>query len=243
MNKVAEHFENLSPRYAQNFSGEKSGTNFSFLKRLELACELTAESSGRLLDCACGTGEITAAILRPGKFSHATINDISPAMQLRARAAIEAEIRGTELAFSQSDIFHFAAGEKKFDLIACLGLLAHVGKPAVLFSHLRSLLAPGGRILLQTTLAEHPFTKIVRALSARRYFREHGYWISYFCHTDIQRAAAGAGLKIVARRRHTVGIPFGDRISARANFGIEKRLQKIGACCGTEALYLLAVIS
>src|SRR5207249_1070800 len=85
MNRVAEHFEQLSPRYTQHFSDRKSGTNFCFRKRLEIACELAAGSAGRLLDCACGSGEITSAILKTGRFQHATVNDISTAMQQRAK--------------------------------------------------------------------------------------------------------------------------------------------------------------
>src|SRR5438067_1491720 len=62
MNPIAEHFEKLSPRYKQHFTERRAGTNFNFRKRLELACELAAGSSGRFLDGACGTGEITCAL-------------------------------------------------------------------------------------------------------------------------------------------------------------------------------------
>lgn len=239
MNPVADHFEKLSPRYTQHFSERRSGTNFSFRKRLELACELAADSSGRLLDCACGTGEITCALLKPARFQHATINDISTAMQQRAREILEAEIKNTELKFVQSDIFQFAPAGEKFDLIVCLGLIAHIGRLGVLFPHLKSLLTPNGRILLQTTLSNHPCTRIVRAMSARRYFKQHGYWISYFSNDDIAKACVGSGLRIAAMRRHSVGIPFGDRIWPRANYQIEMRFQKWAARHGTDALYLL----
>jgi 2-polyprenyl-3-methyl-5-hydroxy-6-metoxy-1,4-benzoquinol methylase len=240
MNPVADHFEKLSPRYTQHFFERRSGTNFSFRKRLELACELAAHSSGRLLDCACGTGEITCALLKSGRFQHATINDISTAMQQRACELLEAEIANTELTFVQSDIFQLTPNGEKFDLIVCLGLIAHVGRLDVLFPHLKSLLAPNGRILLQTTLADHPFTRIVRAVSAGRYFKQHGYWISYFRHDDIANACKNAALRIAETRRHSVGIPFGDRIWPWGNYQIEVRLQKWASQRGTDALYLLA---
>jgi ubiquinone/menaquinone biosynthesis C-methylase UbiE len=57
-----------------------SGANFCFQKRLTLACELAGASVGRLLDCAAGTGEITCALLKSGRVSHATVVDISPVM-------------------------------------------------------------------------------------------------------------------------------------------------------------------
>jgi ubiquinone/menaquinone biosynthesis C-methylase UbiE len=240
MNPVADHFEKLSPRYTQHFSDRRSGTNFSFRKRLELACELAAGSSGRLLDCACGSGEITCALLKSARFQHATINDISTAMQQRARELLEAEIKSAELKFVQSDIFQYKPGAEKFDLIVCLGLIAHVGRIGVLFPRLKSLLAPNGRILLQTTLANHPCTRIVRAMSARRYFKQHGYWISYFSNDDIAKACADSGLRIAEMRRHSVGIPFGDRVWPGANYEIELRLQKWASLHGTDALYLLA---
>jgi hypothetical protein len=41
-------------------------------------------------------------------------------------------------------------------------------------------------------------------------------------------------------RRHSLGIPFGDRLWPWANFQLEKRLQNWAGRHGADAIYLLA---
>lgn len=236
MNQVAEHFERRAPQYAHHYSASRTGTNCYFRQRLRLACELARGTAGRLLDCACGTGEITRELLRSGSFHHATINDISPAMLQRARTLLTAEITTTELTFVQSDIFQVDPGGEPFDLIVCLGLIAHVGRLDALLRHLKSLLAPGGRILFQTTLADHVFTRIRRAMSAKRQLEQYGYRMWDYSHADIARACGRAGLRVVEMRRHTVGIPCGDRIWPQLNFFVEGWLETWAARHGVDAV-------
>jgi hypothetical protein len=119
-------------------------------------------------------------------------------------------------------------------------LIAHVGRLDILLPHLKSMLAPGGRIILQTTLTDHVGARIVRALTARRELTRRGYRISWFSQRDIADACNGAGLRIVETRRHSLGIPFGDRLWPWANFRLETRLQKWASRHGADAIYLLA---
>jgi ubiquinone/menaquinone biosynthesis C-methylase UbiE len=200
---------------------------------------LAGASAGRLLDCAAGSGEITCALLKSGRFSHATVVDISPAMLYSAKKLLTSEITNTELEFIHSDLFNFKPSDSRFDLVLCLGLIAHVGRLDVLLPHLKSMLTPGGRIILQTTLTDHVGTRIVRALTARRELAQRGYRISWFSQRDIIDACRRAGLRIVDMRRHSLGIPFGDRFWPWANFQLETRLQKWSSRQGADAIYLL----
>ena len=56
---VTAYFDKLPETHKRQFKERASGANFNFQQRLTLACELGGTSSGRLLDCAAGTGEIT----------------------------------------------------------------------------------------------------------------------------------------------------------------------------------------
>src|SRR5207247_9134705 len=161
-----------------------SGASFNFRKRLTLTCELAGASAGRLLDCGAGTGEITCALLKSGRFSHATIVDISSAMLQSAKELLSSQITNTELEFVLSDVFNFKPPDSRFDLVLCLGLIAHIGRLDVLLPHLKSMLTPGGRIILQTTLTDHLGTRIVRAITARRELAQRGYCISWFSQQD-----------------------------------------------------------
>jgi ubiquinone/menaquinone biosynthesis C-methylase UbiE len=237
---VAAYFEKLPQIHKRQFEQRASGASFNFHKRRTLACELAGAAAGRLLDCAAGTGEITCALLESGRFSHATVVDISPAMLQSAKELLSSQITNTELEFVHSDVFNFKPSDSRFDLVLCLGLIAHVGRVHILLPHLKSMLAPGGRILLQTTLTDHIGTRIVRALTARRELARRGYRISWFSQRDVADACNDAGLRVVEMRRHSLGIPFGDRLWPWANFQLETRLQKWASRHGADAIYLLA---
>src|SRR5439155_15103306 len=149
-------------------------------QRLTLACELAGGSAGHLLDCASGTGEITCALLKSGKFNHATVVDVSPAMLQSAKDLLTSQIKNAELEFVQSDVFNFKPSDSRFDLLLCLGLIAHTGRLDILLPRLKSMLPPGGRIILQTTFTDHLGTRMLRALTSRRELSKRGYRICCF---------------------------------------------------------------
>ena len=94
---VAAYFDKLPETHKRQFEERASGANFNFQQRLTLACELGGASSGRLLDCAAGTGEITCALLKSGRFNHATVVDVSPAMLQSAKDLLTSQIKNAEL--------------------------------------------------------------------------------------------------------------------------------------------------
>src|SRR5262249_19228492 len=159
------YFDKLPETHKRQFEERASGANFNFQQRLTLASELAAGSSGRLLDCAAGTGEITCALLKSGRFEHATMIDISQGMLQSARELLTSQVANVDLEFVHSDVFNFRPTHSRFDLVLCLGLIAHTGRLDILLPHLKSMLTPAGRIILQTTLSDHLGTRIVHALT------------------------------------------------------------------------------
>ena len=236
---VAVYFDKLPETHKRQFEERASGANFNFQQRLTLACELGGAPSGRLLDCAAGTGEITCALLKSVRFNYATVVDVSPSMLQSAKNLLTSQVKNAELEFVQSDVFNFKPSDSRFDLILCLGLIAHIGRLDILLPHLRSMLTAGGRLILQTTLADHLGTRIVRALTSRSELARRGYRISWFSQRNIADACDRAGLRILETRRHSLGVPFGDRMWPWANFQLETRLQKWASRNGADAIYLL----
>src|SRR5215471_17262647 len=113
---VAAYFDKLPQTHKRQFVQRASGASFNFQKRLTLACELAGASAGRLLDCAAGTGEITCALLESGRFSHATVVDVSQPMLHSAKELLSAPITNTALDFVHSDVFDFNSAGSGFDL-------------------------------------------------------------------------------------------------------------------------------
>lgn len=242
---VRDFFEHQVESYAGNFGEPRDGNQYRFRRRLELAVELAGLCRGCMLECACGSGEITAAILSGGGIGSAVIRDISEGMLAFTRRRVEEGGFAGKADFAVADVFG-ALGEdarmgKKYDLIVCLGLIAHTGRLGELLRLQRECLAPGGRILLQSTLLDHPGTRLVKLLTARRYERQKGYAISYFTDGDIRKTAEQCGLSVVAFRRYGVSLPFGDRLSGAMNLRAEKALASWGSRSGAEGLYLLGV--
>ena len=240
---VTAYFDKLPETHKRQFEKCASGANFNFQQRLTLACELGSASSGRLLDCAAGTGEITCALLKSGRFNHATVVDVSAAMLRSAKDLLTSQIKNAQLEFVQSDVFNFAPTDSPFNLILCLGLIAHTGRLEILLPHLKSMLTPNGRIILQTTLTDHFGTRIVRTFTSRNELVHRGYRISWFSQRNISDACHHAGLRILEMRRHSLGIPFGDRLWPWANFQLENRLKTWASRHGADAIYLLAQIA
>ena len=238
---VAAYFEKVPELHKRQFVQGGSGASFYFQTRLRIVRELAAGSAGRLLDCAAGTGEITCAVLQSGRFPHATVVDISPAMLEHAKELLVSQLPDTELEFVQSDVFNFKS-DSHFDLILCVGLIAHVGRLDILLPHLKSMLTLDGRIILQTTLTDHAGVRVVRALTAPGEMARRGYRISWFSQREISDACDCAGLRIIGVRRHSLGIPFGDRVWPWANLKMETALQHWASRHGADAIYLLQQI-
>jgi 2-polyprenyl-3-methyl-5-hydroxy-6-metoxy-1,4-benzoquinol methylase len=237
---VKAHFDQFSSGYKDQFSDKKTGTNHEFRMRLELVADLLRGRTGWLLDCACGTGEITASVLASGKYEGAVVADISLEMLGFAKASISKAVPSQVAQYKQIDIFQFqpeAGG--RFNSILCLGLIAHTGQLTKLMTHLKSFLAPGGKIVLQVTLLDHWGTRLVRSLTEKKYQKVRNYKISYYTESDIEREVRAAGLRITDRRYYRFGFPFGDKISKVGNYWLEVWTRRFSAKHGSDAIFVI----
>ena len=217
---VKEHFEERSTTYADMFDPNvRTGTAFRFQRRRRIVRELAAAQSGRLVDCATGTGEVTLAALETQNFDTACINDVSPEMLARSSTLIQdsADAEDCSCTFVTGDVFDLnsqpAAGS--YDLVVCVGLLAHVGRLEELMQLCESLVSDEGHVLLQTTLLDHPGVRITRMMSERRHVRQKGYAIRHYKHAQILKAAAATNLEVIERRCFGLDVPFLDKVAPR----------------------------
>jgi hypothetical protein len=148
--------------------------------------------------------------------------------------------------YHENDIFNFLGQsiqeQKKYDLILCLGLVAHVGNLHLLLDLLFQCLEPKtGKLILQTTLLDHFGTRCLRKLTADRYSREKGYSISYFYLHDVISLAKTKGLSASQIERFGLNIPGADRLFPAGNFYLEKWTRSWQQKYGSEALIVLEV--
>ncbi len=235
-------FEHEAVSYGGQFLPRKTGRNALFRARLALARELAQNYRGSMLDCATGTGEISAAILDSGRFSTATLVDISSEMLRRAQARVPSA-PGQEIRFIHTDVFDFLRTLEpsiRFDLIICLGLIAHAGRLELLLRAFGDHLAPDGRILLQTSLLEHPGNWLWRLLLDKRATKRHGYSFSYYTDEQIRRATDQAELSVNCVRRYGLGVPLLEKIWPWANYHLEQHFSDWASRKGAEAIYTLS---
>jgi len=239
--RVTDFFEDHAKDYGRFFAADtRTGAAETFRNRLDLVAHALAGGSGRLLDMASGTGEITAAVNAVGDYAQVFVNDISPAMLDSARRAVVPRA-GQQVRFSNVDGFTLGDDPAlaELDVILCLGLIAHVGRLGELFAMFDQLLKPGGRVAMQTTVADQMFVRLSRVVNERRVAAGRLNPIHFFRVPEIVAAANKAGFTLEHEARFGVQLPFGDKLLGPVNFVVERLFGRDIGRFGGEAVLVL----
>src|SRR2546421_11691633 len=106
-----------------------------------------------ILDIGCGNGAISLPLLR--KDNRLTLLDISSSMLSIANSHIPAEF-SDNVGMINEDFMSAELELQSYDLILCLGVLAHVDSPGDLIARIASLLKPHGSVIVQNSNSHHP---------------------------------------------------------------------------------------
>ncbi|MBD2150290.1 MAG: class I SAM-dependent methyltransferase [Pseudanabaenaceae cyanobacterium bins.39] len=241
---VQKFFDKTSSIYSQYFDKQnKSGKTYNFNKRLDIISSMSANLSGSVLDCAVGDGQITAQIIKFGKFSRVVLVDISEKMLELARENCQSVVENDlVLETVHADVYDFLESDRAdtYDLIICSGLIAHISDAPRLLQLMHKVLSPNGKIILQSTLLDNPVTAIVKYLTEKSYYAKNGYMIKYYRHKDLLQLCDLANLEIESYRKFSMGLQFLDnRLPPKLNYFLEIFLESIARFVGSEAIYLL----
>jgi ubiquinone/menaquinone biosynthesis C-methylase UbiE len=105
-----------------------------------------------VLDMPCGTGSISLPLLKNAKTL--TLIDISSNMLSIAKSNIPDDEKH-KVTFINNDFFNIDIKPNTYDLVICLGLLAHVNSPEQLLNKLSHIISPGGYLIIQNTDSAH----------------------------------------------------------------------------------------
>ncbi|TDX59567.1 ubiquinone/menaquinone biosynthesis C-methylase UbiE [Methylosinus sp. sav-2] len=239
---VAGHFERLAESYATNFDPHThTGAAVQFQLRRQLTVELlSGEKPRALLDIAAGSGEITHAVASFLAFDELLVNDISPGMLQLAQRGFKQRPPAGSITWTNEDGFELLtkAGADRFDVILCLGLIAHTGRLPELLARAFTSLRRGGVLILQSTLTDHPGAWI-STLYARSPLRRVIYKVEAFSKDEILAAGSAAGFELAEMRRYGICLPFGDRILHQINYLLEAAYAGKLSKRGGEALFKL----
>jgi ubiquinone/menaquinone biosynthesis C-methylase UbiE len=239
---VRTYFEKQAGSYSSQFDSKvHSGAAVLFQLRRRLAVELSSgDESRRFLDIATGTGEISYAIASSFKFEELHFNDISMSMLSACQRAFNGVQSPAKISWTNEDAFELLprVGANRFDLVLCLGVIAHTGRLSELLAKSFSCLRGGGVLILQSSLKEHPGAWIT-ARFARSPLRRTRYKIHAYSKEEILTAAHKAGFKLEEVRRYGCCVPFGDRLLGKMNYWLEAKYAERLTERGGDALFKL----
>ncbi len=112
-----------------------------------------------VLDMPCGNGVISAAII--DQANHVTCIDFSSKMVDLARKNIP-ESDHAKTTFITDDFYNQQFKKEAYDLVICLGILAHIKDPQRFVQEAGSLVKPGGNLIIQNTNHSHFYAKLIR---------------------------------------------------------------------------------
>ncbi|MGB8214526.1 MAG: class I SAM-dependent methyltransferase [Anaerolineales bacterium] len=104
-------------------------------------------SHATILDIGCGDGSLSLQFL--DETEHITLLDFAPNMLELCRQKISPE-QADRVSFVQSDFINFIA-QDCYDVVLCIGLLAHVSSLQISMRKISHFIKPGGHVLLQFT--------------------------------------------------------------------------------------------
>jgi SAM-dependent methyltransferase len=136
---------------------------------------------------------------------------------------------------------------RSYDLILCIGVLAHADSPSALIQKIASLLRPGGTVIMESTDGYH-FMNQLTMLYHRMcgLFKRSTYALNLIRTSDVIAMCRTNGLELLVLYRYNlIGVPGFDRIVpqrilekiVRLEFGTPKNNRN--AWLGKECLYLL----
>ena len=112
-----------------------------------------------VLDMPCGTGTISLPLL--SKTNKLTLIDISSNMLSMAEKNIPASEKQKVICIND-DFFKLEIPDQSYDLVICLGLLAHVNSPEQLLTKLSKIISPNGYLIIQNTDSSHFYSYLIR---------------------------------------------------------------------------------
>ena len=128
-------FPDLFDRFTRIWDGISGSFDGWILRNLP-------EHSARAVDLGCGAGR--HSVLLADRAEHVMAVDVADRMLDIART----ERARPNVDYQHRAILDVTAGEGPFDVVLSVHVLHHVGDPGVVLPHIRSLLAPGGRLVV-----------------------------------------------------------------------------------------------
>jgi ubiquinone/menaquinone biosynthesis C-methylase UbiE len=153
------------------------------------------------LDIGCGDGSLSIPLL--DQLDRLTLLDLSAPMLAAAKERVPRD-RADDVKLVDCDFMSAWFGGS-FDLVLCMGVLAHVDDPARAVRKLCSLVAPSGTLLIQNSDAKHPIERLLRRYGSVR--NRHGYATASYATAALATDLEEHGFRIIETYRYSPPLP------------------------------------
>lgn len=175
-----------------DYRGDAELYRRTFRRRLRALRPLLPET-GRALDVGCASGHWVEVLREAGWDARGL--EPSPAIARSARAALgDALVEGT--------LESAALENGSFDLITLWDVLEHLPAPLASLRRVRELLAPGGRVVIETQDVASP---VARLAGRRWHHYKHLEHLVHFTPRTLTSTLERAGLRLVRLQRRGAG--------------------------------------
>jgi 2-polyprenyl-3-methyl-5-hydroxy-6-metoxy-1,4-benzoquinol methylase len=177
---------------------------FDIKLRAEAVQELTDTLAfERVLDIGCGDGSISLPLLP--RCDRLTLLDLSTSMLDLARRRLPSE-RLQDIDLITGDFVDATFAPESFDLIFCIGVLAHVDSPSAVIARVARLAKPGAWIILEFTDSFHFWgVPVVLYQKMLKLLRPEPYNLNRLTRREVLRLCQANGLRISGLYRY--GLP------------------------------------
>ncbi len=163
-----------------------------------------------ILDIGCGDGAISIPLLRP--HNQLTLLDVSSNMLSIARSRIPTEFAANVKAINE-DFMQVELPLQAYDLILCLGVLAHAESPLDVIAKMVSLVKPNGSIIIENYDSQHPVSRLFDLyLAIKRAFLPSPYSLSSLSAAEVVEICGNHGLQLAALYRYYLPVPGMTRV-------------------------------
>lgn len=171
---------------------------------------LKGKTFQKIIDIGCGDGSVSLPLL--SERTQLTLVDLSPNMLSLARSRVPANL-SDNVKFFQEDFVKLPLEENSFDVVICMGVLAHVASPTEVIQKAAALLKPGGTLVLECTDSFHFVRRLMTAHSRLlELFRPTGYKLTKLSGAEVVAIAEKAGLKLTGKFRYAWPAPGLQRV-------------------------------
>jgi 2-polyprenyl-3-methyl-5-hydroxy-6-metoxy-1,4-benzoquinol methylase len=176
---------------------------------------LKGVSFERILDIGCGDGSISVPLLT--ERTRLTLMDISANMLAAARSNVPGQLLKNVEILNQ-DLMEAKLEPHSYDLIICVGVLAHVDSPREFIGSVSLLLKPGGMIISECTDSYHWMGQCLRLYHrVLSLFSRVPYPLNRLSAFHVMEMFRESGLKVTSVFRYSLPPPGTHRVLSQTS--------------------------